>query len=284
MKSPRPHSLLFGVLACVCAIAAGCGDDLPDASESLGSTGSTGATSSDDGVYDVAELEIIEPEAASIHELGQPLDLIAQIEDPDGTVLAVTDATEVSWVDTADDTTLLPALEGTTNLPAGIYELAAIANLPNGDRLRSTVGGVRVQARWSGAYAGEVLMLVEVALPGAGPLVLRCEGPLEFVVSLNGEDTEIEDGECSVQVLGQMFPGSYVIDMEVDSAGLALGTAMFAFETPLGAFDLPLEWRGAFYDDRFSAGLEDTVELPFVGGADVSGNMQTLLVDRYIEP
>ncbi|MEX1365917.1 MAG: hypothetical protein AB1Z98_22510, partial [Nannocystaceae bacterium] len=231
-----------------------------------------------------ARLEIIEPAAASIHELGQPLPLLAQLEDPDGVVLPVTDATEVSWVDAADDTMLLPALEGTATLAAGVYELAAIANLPNGDRLRSTVGGVRVQTRWSGAYSGDVSLQVEVALPGGGPLVLRCDGPLDFVVSLDGEQAQVEDGECSVQVLGQVFPGSYVIDMDLYSAGLAFGTAIFAFQTPLGAFDLPLEWYGAFYDDRFSTGLDDTVELPLVGAAQVSGSLQALLVDRYIEP
>jgi hypothetical protein len=273
-----PPSLVAGALAIVAILAGGCGDDLPTLDE--GTSSSSGGESSDDAAYDFARLEISEPESASIHPLGEPVHLLAQVTDPAGIALHVDD---VAWV-TEGETTLLDTLEGDVELPAGLYELTAVAKLPNGDRLQTAVGGVRVQARWTGAYAGELVLLVEAEIPGGGPLTLRCEGPLEFVVSLDGRDAPVEDGACTISVLGQSFDATYAVDMVIYPAGLVRGTVAFAFDTPLGAFDLPLEWAGAFYDDTFSAGLSGTADLPLVGASDVSGYLRAPLIDRYVEP
>jgi hypothetical protein len=278
-----PPSLIAGALAIVGILAGGCGDDLPTLDEGIGSSStgsSSGGESSDDAVYDLARLEIHEPESASIHPLGEPVHLLAQLTNPDGIAL---DVDEVAWI-TDGEPALLDALEGDVELPAGIYELAAVAHLPNGDRLQTAVGGVRVQARWTGVYEGEVVLLVEAQIPGGGPLTLRCEGPLDFVVSLDGQDAPVEDGACTISVFGQSFDGTYAVEMVIYPAGLVRGTVAFAFDTPLGDFDLPLEWAGAFYDDTFSAGLSGTAELPLIGASDVSGSLQARLVDRYVEP
>lgn len=282
MPSSRAPGLFFaGVLAVVgLAAAGGCGDDLPEDVDG-DSSGTSGTTGDVDPAYDFARLQIHEPESASIHLLGEPLHLAAEVTDPDGIPLEVDD---VAWVTRDDEPTLLAALEGDVELDAGIYELAAVAHLPNGDRLRTTVGGVRVQARWTGEYDGELVLVIEASIPGGGPLALRCEGPLHFVVSLDGRDAPVDAGDCTISVLGQSFEGTYETEMLIYPAGLVRGTVAFAFDTPLGAFDLPIEWAGAFYDDRFSAGLEGTAELPLIGAADVSGSLQARLVDRYVDP
>lgn len=275
--------LVAGALAIVGVLTGACGDDLPTLDQGTGSSSagsSSGGESSDDAVYDFARLEIHEPESASIHPLGEPVHLLAQVTDPDGIVLHVED---VAWV-TEGEPTLLSVLEGDVELPAGIYELAAVAHLPNGDRLQTAVGGVRVQARWTGAYEGELVLLVEVPLPGGAPLTLRCAGPLEFVVSLDGTDAPVDDGACTISVFGQSFDATYAIEMVIYPAGLVRGTVAFAFVTPLGSFDLPLEWAGAFYDDTFSAGLSGTADLPLIGASEVSGSLQARLVDRYVDP
>jgi hypothetical protein len=178
---------------------------------------------------------------------------------------------------------VLDGLEGDVELRAGIYDVTATAHVEGG-RLQTTVGGVRVQARWTGVYTGTTVLAVQAELPNGSPLVLTCEGPLDFVVSLDGTEAPVEDGECTVSVLGQSFAGSYAIEMVIYPAGLVRGTASFSFDTPVGAFDLPLEWAGAFYDDRFSAGIEGTVDLPLIGAAEVEGSLQALLVDRYVDP
>lgn len=281
MLSSRAHGLFIAGVLAVELAAGGCGDDLPPEDGDAGSSDTSGTSGGVDEVYDFARLEIIEPESATIHWLGEPVHLLAQVTDPDGILL---DVDEVAWVDDGNERTLLDALEGNVELDAGIYDLGAVAHLPNGDRLRTTVGGVRVQARWTGEYDGELVLAIEASLPGGGPLTLRCEGPLHFVVSLDGRDAPVDDGSCTISVLGQSFEGTYATEMVIYPAGLVRGTVSFAFDTPLGAFDLPIEWAGAFYDDRFSAGLEGTVELPFIGAADASGSLQAMLVDRYVDP
>ncbi|MCX4246429.1 hypothetical protein [Paraliomyxa miuraensis] len=231
-------------------------------------------------VWDVAVLEVHEPSSPSIHPLGEPVHLLAQVWGPDGTALPVDD---VGWV-TSEGDPLLDRLEGDVELPAGLHELSAVVRLPNGDRLQTTVGGVRVQAWWTGVYKGDVTIIVEAQLPTGGPLALRCEGPLDFTVGLDGRDAPVEDGGCTISVLGQNFEASYAIEIVVYPAGLVRGTVLLALDTPFGAFDLPLEYAGAFYDDRFSAGLSGQVDLPFVGAADLSGSLHAMLVDRYVDP
>jgi len=281
MSPPRALSSFAAGALCFGLLLGGCGDDLPPLDEQ-GSSSSSGSGSSGSGAdYDEARLEILEPESVSIHPLGEPVHLSAQVTDPAGLPLAVD---EVAWSTDVDAPPVLDGLEGDVELRAGVYELTATARLPNGDRLQTTVGGVRVQARWTGVYTGTVVLAVQAELPNGSPLVLTCEGPLDFVVSLDGTDAPVEDGECTISVLGQSFPGSYAIEIVIYPAGLVRGTAAFSFDTPVGAFDLPIEWAGAFYDDRFSAGLLGTVELPFIGEAEVSGSLQALLVDRYVDP
>lgn len=281
MLSTRAPSLRAAAALVLGLWAAGCGDDLPSLPEGAGSS-SSGGSSSDDAaaVYDQARLEILAPASASIHPLGEPLALRAEVTDPAGVALPVDD---VVWLADASEPPLLEGLAGEVELPAGIYELGATVQLPNGDRLQTTVGGVRVQARWTGEYTGDVVLVVDAQLPNGSPLLLRCEGPLGFVVSLDGTDAPVEAGACTISALGQSLPATYAIEMVIYPAGLVRGTVGFAFDTPFGAFDLPLEWAGAFYDDRFSAGLSGTVELPFIGAAQVSGSLQALLVNRYVE-
>jgi hypothetical protein len=276
-----PAFRVAGALAVV-LLAGACGDDLPSTYEGSSSSSGSGSSSggTDDG-YAEARLELLEPESASIHPLGEPLHLSAQVVDPAGNVL---DVDEVAWSTDPAATPLLDRLEGDVELDAGIYDVTATANLPNGDRLQTTVGGVRVQARWTGEYAGDVVLVVNAQLPTGGPLLLTCEGPLDFVVSLDGTEAPVEDGECTISVLGQSLTATYSVEIVIYPAGLVRGTVDFAFDTPLGAFDLPIEWAGAFYDDRFSAGLEGTVELPLIGEAQVSGGLYALLVDRYVDP
>ena len=274
-------SFVAGALV-VGLLAGGCGDDLPPLDEQGSS--SSGAASSSSGAehdYDLARLEILAPESASIHSLGEPLHLAAQVTDPAGLPLDVAD---VAWSTDAAESPVLEGLEGDVELRAGIYALTATAHLPNGDRLATTVGGVRVQARWTGVYTGTTLVAVQAELPTGGPLTVTCEGPLDFVVSLDGTEAPVDDGECTISVLGQSLPATYAIELVIYPAGLVRGTVDLAFDTPVGAFDLPLELTGAFYDDRFSAGLSGTVELPFIGAAEASGSLQARLVDRYVNP
>lgn len=264
--------LLAGLLASACT-----SDEWPPLDPPEGSASSGDAPDYSD--YDDARLVVLQPESASIQELGRAIHLEALVRQLEGPPLP---ADDVSWV-TEDDQFLLDTLEGDVELPPGIHDLRAIARLPNGDRLETTVGDVRVQARWTGVYAGQMELNVEVDVQGL-PLAPRCAGPLDMQVGFDGRDVAVEDGACTIDVFGQTFEATYVIDVVVYDAGLVRGTIDFEFDSPFGPFAFPIEWAGAFYDDRFSAGLQGTTELPFIGTADVSGSLMADKVDDYVEP
>lgn len=264
-----------GVLALVAVVAGGCTSDewppIPYEDES-----SSGAP---DEEFEGVRLEIFEPASPSIHHLGTPIHLDARLLDPDGRRLELDD---VGWLQGTEP--LLDAAVGDVELPAGVYQLDALARLPNGDRLQAAVGGVRVQARWTGEYLGELTLDLAATLPGGAPLVLHCVGPLRIVASLDGRRADVDEDSCTIDAFGQAVPATYAVEIVVYDAGLLRGTVNFAIDSPFGLLELPIEWAGAFYDDRFSAGLRGSVELPFVGEGDVSGSLMADLVDPYIEP
>jgi len=254
-------------------------DEWPPLAEAGSS--SDGAASGDDAAYDDARLEVSGPASAAIFELGHAVPLRARVHAPSGATLP--EPADAGWM-LDDGTIVLDGLEGDVELPAGVHDLRAFARLPNGDRLETTVGDVRVQARWTGVYEGEVELTVALDLPGV-PMTPRCVGPLDLRVGFDGREVEVPEGTCSLDVFGQTFEGTYaVVDVVVYPAGLVRGVVDFDFDSPLGPIAFPIEWAGAFYDDRFSAGLSDTVALGPVGQAEVSGSLQATRVDRYLDP
>ncbi len=233
----------------------------------------------DEEAWDDARLVVLAPESATIYEVGQPVRLEAVVRELDGPSLVVDD---VSWLANEGEF-LLDTLTGDVELTPGIHDIRAIARLPNGDRLETTVADVRVQSRWTGIYDGEMDLSFEVDVQGL-PLTPRCTGPLDMQVGFDGRDVAVEDGACTIDVFGQVIEGTYSTDVVVYDAGLVRGTLDIHFESTFGPFDLPIEWAGAFYDDQFSAGLGGTAELPFIGDAVVSGSLQADRVDDFIDP
>ncbi|MEM7151941.1 MAG: hypothetical protein AAF799_03820 [Myxococcota bacterium] len=252
-------------------------DEWPPISED--EEGSTTAEE-DDEAYEFAELEIVQPDPASIHPIGARIPLLAQVLQPDGSELTVDD---VEWVSDDSDLPLLDTLQGDVELPPGVYDLSAIARLPNGDRLQTTVGDIRVQAPWTGEYSGDVVLVISVEFQGL-PLSPRCQGPLELRVGLDGRTFDAADGQCTIDVAIVSLDATYSLEAEIDDAGIVTGTIDFEFQAPTGPFEIPLEWTGAFTDRAFGAALEGTVTVPLIGSADVSGYLQAPLVDPYIDP
>ena len=234
----------------------------------------------DDAVYESAQLQVLAPEPASIHPIGSPVRLLAQVLSPDGSELTIDD---VSWVTDLADPPLLESLEGDVDLPPGVYDLSAVAHLPNGDRLQTTVGDIRVQAPWTGQYSGDVVLVVSVEFNGV-PLAPRCQGPLEIRIGLDGRTFNAEDGSCTIDVAIVSLDATYTLSGEFDDAGIVTGTIDFEFQAPTGPFEIPLEWTGAFADGAFGANLDGTVTVPLIGAADVSGYLRAPLVDPYIDP
>lgn len=268
-------TVIAGALALAGVVTSGCTSDewppLPAEDES--------SEGDPEESFEGVRLEIVEPASPSIHPLGTPVHLEARVLDPDGVRLEVDD---VGWAEDAEP--LLDAAEGDVELPAGVYQLSARARLPDGARLQAAVGGVRVQARWTGEYLGELTLGLGATLPNGAPLFLQCVGPLRLVASMDGRRADVEDGSCAIDAFGQSAQGTYEVDIVVYDAGLVRGTVRFAVDSPLGSVDVPIEWAGAFYDDRFSGGLGGSVELPFIGEGEISGSLMAQRVNPYVEP
>ncbi len=237
-------------------------------------------TSDVEGGFDFARLDVVEPRSASVFAIGSMIHLLAEVRDPDGLLLEVED---VAWVAEGIEPALLDDLEGDIELGPGVYDLSAIARLPNGDRLEHTVGDIRVQAPWTGEYTGEVSMTIEVSFQGI-PLAPRCQGPLEIRVGLDGQTFDAEGGGCTINVAVISLDATYEIVGEIDDAGIVTGTIDFVFQSPAGPFEIPIEWTGAFADEAFGAGLDDSVNIPLLGTADLSGSLRANLVNANIDP
>ncbi|MCH9681454.1 MAG: hypothetical protein K0V04_08480 [Deltaproteobacteria bacterium] len=264
------------------AILGGCTSDEwpPAATDDDGESASGTATDEGGDGYEFAQLEVLEPSSASVFPIGSAIHLLAEVRDPSGSVLPVDD---VAWVADDSDVELLAALEGDVELPPGVYDLSAIARLPNGDRLQHTVGGIRVQAPWTGEYEGDVLMTIAVEFQGI-PLAPRCDGPLSIRVGLDGQDFEAEPGGCTLDVAITTLEATYVITGSIDDAGIVTGSIDFSFQAPTGPFEIPVEWTGAFADGAFGAGLSDTVSIPLLGNAEISGSLRADLINANIDP
>ncbi len=235
-----------------------------------------GGDDADDGAYDDARLEVFEPEGASIHLIGEPVPFLAEVRDAGGTPLPYT---QVLWSAGFDEPTLLQGLDGEVVLDPGIYDITAVANLPNGDRLQTQIGDVRVQSRWTGAYEGDARMVLSVNFQGF-PLSPVCSGPMSMRVGFDGRELDIEGGSCTIDVIITQFSATYTITGELTDTGTGSGTISYDFG---GLFGLDMDWEGAFVEHGFAAGFSGTTSIPLAGSADVSGSLLTTLVDPYID-
>ena len=235
-----------------------------------------GGDAADDGEYDNARLEVFEPEGASIHLIGEPIPFLAEVRSADGTPLPYTD---VLWSSGFDEPTLLQGLDGEVVLDPGIYDVTAVANLPNGDRLQTQVADVHVQSRWTGASEGDARMVLSVNFQGF-PLSPVCSGPMSMRVGFDGHQLDIEGGSCTIDVVITQFSATYTITGELTDTGTGSGTISYDFG---GLFALDMDWEGAFIEHGFAAGFSGSANIPLAGNADVSGSLLANLVDPYID-
>ena len=271
------HRLAAGLgLAC----ASGCtSDEWPlseDESSSSASPVETGEESDTTAAaIDGAQLEVFEPESPSIHYIGDAVSLVAEVRGQDDLSIGFDD---IVWTADTVDQTLHIGADGAVELPPGIYDITATAKLPNGDRLETTVGGVRVQTRWSGNYAGDALLSLQVEFQGI-PVAPTCNGTLDVVVGFDGETIEFTEGTCSLNAIIAQFDVVYVIEGEFHN-GVGSGTIDYDLG---GLFMLSFEWTAAFTEDGFLGAFEGTVPLPFVGDVAATGRFDAPFVSPWLD-
>lgn len=190
--------------------------------------------------FDGAQLVIVTPASGDFLPYEEPSDFEAQILDAEGNVMAFDD---IVWTSDVDDAwSLLGATLEDDTLDVGTHALTATAELPNGDRLAYTIGGVLVQSIYTGVYTGTLNVTAEGDYNGT-TLSTGCGGAITLVVDAYGETAEGDAG-CLINLLGYEVDTTYLFDLENDDGALA-GTAAL----DLSFYQLEIETEGAIDDD-----------------------------------
>ena len=196
----------------------------------------------DPAEYEGATLRIVSPESGDFLAWGQTHDFVAEVRNGDGELLEA--ELDVAWNSTADP---LWAPAGLTfsddSIDVGTHSLTAEVELPNGDRVAHTIGGVLVQAEEAGTYVGTFsasasIQNFPVACAGASVLIIDPYGevldgtadclakagnfdlPLDFTVTGNHADGNIE-GVASAQIIA--FPVEFPTTGTLEGETLTLG-------------------------------------------------------------
>jgi hypothetical protein len=220
--------------------------------------------------FDGARLIVNEPQSGTIYIVDDGIPLDAQVVDVNGDPM---DFGDVVWTIDDEEEPIHTGLEGDVEVEWGIHLITATAELPNGDRLQWTAGGLRVQGEHTGIYAGNLRITLDAEFQGT-PISASCLGGLDFTVDMSG--TVIDGGgACMIDllVLGR-FDVVYNVDASVLNDDAEGSVAM-----DLGFFDFPVDFEGSFE--------YDTLTSEFGGGAflfDMSGDLDAHRVSLYVDP
>jgi hypothetical protein len=272
----RGRRLAAGLaLACAGACTS---DEWPLDEDETSSTSEGGESESETTAapIDGAHLEVFEPESPSIHYIGESVPLVAEVRGADDLSIGFDD---IVWTADTVEQTLHFGAEGAVELAPGLYDITATAKLPNGDRLETTIGGVRVQTRWSGNYAGNAFLTLAVEFQGF-PVAPTCNGTLDVVVGFDGEMVTFEEGTCTLNAIIAQFEVLYTIDGEFHN-GVGEGTIDYDLG---GLFMLSFPWTAAFTEDGFLGAFEGEVALPFVGTVAATGRFDAPFVSPWLDP
>jgi hypothetical protein len=220
--------------------------------------------------FDGSTLAVYSPLPAGIFYLENDMELDAEVLDADGEPL---DFDDIIWETDLDDDPILEGKNGDVELDWGIHTLTVTADLPNGTRLQTVLGGIRVQGEHTGIYAGNFAMNIDIEYQGT-PITASCLGGLDFVVEMDGETLIGDSGQCTINlvIMGEMDV-SYSVDGEIDG-----GDVTGAIQLDLGFFDLPVSYDGSIDDGDIYAEYGGSVVL-----FEFNGNIDAHRVSPYVD-
>lgn len=163
-----------------------------------------------------ATLRIVSPASGEFLALEEVHTFQAELVDSAGEVVAWD---EVSWTASADpDWARQGASFEADGLDVGVHDITAEVELPNGDRLAHTVGGVLLQSKYAGTYSGLFNSQVTYDQYAAD-----CSGTVLLIVDPYG-DVAAGDASCLASLMGFDAEVQYVFDLNNDTGSLS-GTA-----------------------------------------------------------
>jgi hypothetical protein len=213
--------------------------------------------------FDGATLRIVEPRSAAFLPLGATHTFRAEVVAADGTVLE--DAGDIAWTSSVDPgwSGAAPTFTDDT-LDVGLHEITARAELPNGDRLGYTVGGVLVQAEAAGTYVGTIT--TGFVLQG---FPVSCGGSATLIVEPYGREATGK-ATCLASAGGFDIPLEYSVDVDVSPPQVD-----GVIQVRIIAFDLDFPAQGTL--------VADELGLDFAGnvfGSDFDGRIRTRRISR----
>jgi hypothetical protein len=210
----------------------------------------TDVDTEDFSMYDGATLRIVEPASGDFVAWGEPHDFVAELRDPSGALL---EYSEVRWGSNQDVLWVPVGMSFEDDaLDVGLHDLTAEVDLPNGDRLAHTIGGVLVQSPYAGTYTGLFNATITTA-----DLPVACSGVATLVVDPYGELAQ-GDAACVVNLLGFETELAFVFDLTNDF-GTVGGTSSVDI---LGLFEFPFDAAGTCDPD------DGTMSFAFAGDFD----------------
>ena len=240
-----------------------------------GCTGETFLSAGSDGEeeaseFDGATLSITSPLPAAIYFLDEPVPLEGTVLSADGEVLEFED---IVWT-TDVEGEIATGTNAEAELDWGIKTFTVTADLPNGDRLQTVLGGVRVQGLHTGIYGGNFSISFSAEFEGT-PITASCLGGLNFVVDMSGEVLVGDQGSCTVNLL---VIGEFDVGYGVE-ADVADDSADGNIQINTGFIDIPVAFEGNFEEESLSADFEGNAFL-----FEFDGQLQANRLSLYVDP
>lgn len=211
-----------------------------------------------DGSWEDATLVINSPRSGDFLPWGEDATFSATVYDAAGNP---TDFDDITWSTSLSDAWGLEGHEVVdASLDVGTHDITASAELPNGDRLASTVGGVLVQSPYAGIYSGDITVDVTI-----DTYTVSCVGAVTLTVDAYGE-AAVGDANCQLDLYGYPVDTAYAIDLAnndgllegVSTADLYITTYDFSTE---GEITEDGVLSGGFTDDVYGyLGVEGVID------------------------
>lgn len=265
---------LWSLIALIALVLAGCqGETYLSGGDCLPQPGDDDDSADIDDQFtefDGSTLHVYSPLPAGIFYLEDDMELDAEVLDTDGEPL---DFEDIIWETDLDDDVILEGMSGDVELDWGIHTITVTADLPNGTRLQTILGGIRVQGVNTGIYSGNFAMNIHAEYQGT-PITASCLGGLDFVVEMDGETLIGDSGQCTINliIMGEMDV-NYGVEGEVDDDEVTGD-----IQLDLGFFDLPVGYDGTIEDGEIYAEFGGSVIL-----FDFDGNIDAHRVSPYVD-
>jgi hypothetical protein len=222
----------------------------------------------DDAYWNGARLVIEAPTSGAFLPYGDTADFRAVVLDAEGNETGFTDIRWSSDVDAAWAPVGGALQDGA--LDVGTHALTATAELPNGDRLAYTVGGVLVQSAYAGIYVGDLSVVLSGDYNGQ-TISAGCSGGTTLTVDAYGETISGESG-CLLSLFGYDIDSAYDFDLSNDT-GVVTGDSA----VDLGFVEYPFDTTGTLSEDgELSASFGELV----YGYLDVQGSIAATRITR----